>query len=160
MARTWAICSLRTPSLAAETPFREPIPATGSHDPCQPALPGEVYFNAVAHLPDTVTISSGGALYQVRGVLAPLNQPTTVEVDLYSDGSTGSWTVAADDLSSTLGGGPYLSFSWDATQGNNGTKLHVTITPLEASTYGGEPFEITSTLGTTTKHSYGVVGQQ
>ena len=26
MARTWAICSLRTPSLAAETPFREPIP--------------------------------------------------------------------------------------------------------------------------------------
>ena len=30
MARTWAICSLRTPSLAAETPFREPIPE-GSH---------------------------------------------------------------------------------------------------------------------------------
>ena len=27
MARTWAICSLRTPSLAAETPFREPIPS-------------------------------------------------------------------------------------------------------------------------------------
>jgi hypothetical protein len=26
LARTWAICSLRTPSLAAETPFREPIP--------------------------------------------------------------------------------------------------------------------------------------
>jgi hypothetical protein len=135
--------------------------ANAGHDPCQPAATGEVYFNSAPQLNDSVTITPGGGIYQVHGVLTPLNTPKTIEVDLYSDGPTsGPWAVAADDLSSVLGGGPYLSFSWDATTGENGTKLHLTITPVAASSYGGEPFEITSTLGTTKKVWYGAVSQQ
>ncbi len=134
--------------------------AAASHDPCQPSPTGEVYFNAAPHQPDSVTLTVQSSVYQVHGVLTPLNVPKTIEVDLFSDGLTPAWTVAAGDLSATLGGGPYLKFSWDATTGQNGTKLHLTVTPLQQDTYGGELFEITSTNGTTTRRWYGAVGQQ
>jgi hypothetical protein len=135
--------------------------AAASHDPCQPAPAGEVYFNATTHLTGMVYVTSQGSPTETLGVVAPLNQPTVVEVNLYSDGPTEPWTVAANDLSSVLGGGPYLSFSWDRTQGQNGTTLHLTITPLQATAlYGGEVFDIASTLGTTTKHWYGFVAQE
>jgi hypothetical protein len=118
--------------------------AAGGHDPCQPSPVGQFYFNATARLDASVTITDQGQQIQTEGLQIPLNTSATVEVDLYSDGPVDDWTVGASDLSDVIGGGPYLDFSWDATTGNNGTKLHLTITPVAASTYGGEPFIIES----------------
>ena len=93
------------------------------------------------------------------GLSIPVGRKETVEVDLYSDGPVPDWTVSASDFSQAFGGGPYLDFSWDKTTGNNGTKLHLTITVLAAGPYGGEPFEVVSTTGTLTNYWLGFVGQ-
>jgi hypothetical protein len=124
------------------------------HDPCQPAPANEVYFNAAPVLTDDVDNGS------TKGVLIALHQNKTVEVDLYSDGPMAPWTVSAKDtFLDLLGGGPYLSFSWDATTGSNGTKLHLTITPLAPTQFGGEPFVIESTDGTSKHLWFGYVAQ-
>ena len=124
------------------------------HDPCQPTPTSDVYFNAAPVLTDSV--DRGGT----KGVLIALNQSKTIEVDLYSDGPKAAWTVSAKDtFLDLLGGGPYLSFSWDATTGSNGTKLHLTIKPLASTQFSGEPFVIESTDGTAKHLWFGYVAQ-
>jgi hypothetical protein len=118
--------------------------ASAGHDPCQPSEAGVAYFNAIPNLNAMVTLTYEGQAIPTEGLRIPLQGKQTVEVDLYSDGPTEDWTVSADDLSDVIGGGPYLDFSWDQTTGNNGSTLHLTITVLAASPYGGQPFEIVS----------------
>jgi hypothetical protein len=132
--------------------------AAAGHDPCQPTPAGVPYFNATAQLNASVDLLGS----PTEGLLIPMNTPQTVEVDLYSDGplaGDADWTVSASDLSNLLGGGPYLSFAWDATTGKNGTKLHLTITPRARTAYGGEPFYIVSQQGTVTNYWMGFVAQ-
>ncbi len=120
--------------------------AAGSHDPCQPAR-SNVYFNAAPVMNDAVLLNDRGFQFQTKGVLTPLGQAKTIEVDLYSDGPMAAWDVSATDLASLIGGGPYVNFSWDKTTGMNGDKLHLTVTPMAQSLLGGEPFFIVSTNG-------------
>jgi hypothetical protein len=134
--------------------------ALAGHDPCQPSAAGVTYFNAVANLNASINLTYMGQAIPTEGLLIPLQKSQTVEVDLYSDGPMGEWSVSADDLSSLLGGGPYLDFSWDQTTGTNGTKLHLTITALASSPYGGQPFEIVSQSGSLANYWLGFVAQE
>jgi hypothetical protein len=128
------------------------VAAAASHDPCQPEPAGEVYFNSVGVLPSTIL--SGGPSITTRAVTLSVGQSKTIEVDLYSDRPTaGPWTVQAQDSQALAGGLPVLSFAWDASSGQNGQKLHLTITanampqPL-IGVPGFDGFVLTSTLGT------------
>ncbi len=133
--------------------------ALAGHDPCQPSAVGVTYFNAVAVMNAPVTLTYMGQGIPTQGLQIPLHASQTVEVDLYSDGPMGDWTVSANDLSQYLGSGPYLDFSWDRTTGTNGTKLHLTITPVAGGMFGGEPFEIVSASGSLENYWLGFVGQ-
>jgi hypothetical protein len=87
-----------------------------------------------------------------KGIKIPVGESRTIEVDLFSDGDTGGpWKVIAEDLMSTVYGSyglkPTMTFAWDRTEGQNGEKLHLTITVTAASFIGGaHAFMITSWL--------------
>jgi hypothetical protein len=126
------------------------LSAQGSHDPCVPAI-GGAFFDAAPVLSETVTVSSSiTGDFTSKGITIPVGQSKTIEVDLFSDGDTGGpWQVSAADLLSTYYGSyglpTSLSFAWDATQGQNGDKLHLTITVTSASVIGNaHAFMITS----------------
>jgi hypothetical protein len=127
--------------------------AQGSHDPCTPAISG-AFFDAAPVLTESVTLNSAitGSI-TTKGVTIPVGQSKTIEVDLFSDGDTGGpWQVTADDLLykyyGSYGFPKTLSFAWDRTQGQNGEKLHLTVTVTAASLIGGgHAFMITSTKG-------------
>jgi len=128
--------------------------AAGSHDPCVPGITG-AFFDSAPVLPDTVTFTSAiTGTITTKGVTIPVGQSKTIEVDLFSDGDTGGpWTVTADDVLSkyygSYGLSKTLSFAWDRTQGQNGEKLHLTVTVTAASIIGGgHAFMITSSKGT------------
>ena len=126
--------------------------AQGSHDPCVPEISG-AFFDSAPVLPETVTFDSAltGSV-TTQGVTIAQGQSKTIEVDLFSDGDTGGpWTVSAQDLLSTYYGSygvpQTLTFSWDRTTGQNGEKLHLTITVTGPSIVSGaHAFMITSKL--------------
>lgn len=129
------------------------------HDPCVPSLPGDVYFNSYPVLNDNVPYSFGGPQsVNVKGVKIPANQSGTVELDLYSDGPTGPWTVSATDLAAARGQSPQLKFAFDKTQGQNGDKIMMTITVVAASTRNRETFIVSSKLNGKSHIWLGVVG--
>lgn len=119
--------------------------AAAGHDPCVPALTAP-YFNSVPVLTDNVTIDFGGmgGQAQTQGVQIPVGKSKTIEVDLFSDAPTGSWTVQAEDANALNGGSPDLTFSWDKQTGNNGDKLMLTITRVKNGPYNGSEFLIWS----------------
>jgi hypothetical protein len=126
--------------------------AAGSHDPCVPAVSG-AFFDAAPVLTETVTFTSPfiGNITSL-GVTIPVGQNKTIEVDLFSDGDTGGpWQVTADDALykyyGSYGLAKTLDFAWDRQQGQNGEKLHLTITVTASSIVGnGHAFMITSTM--------------
>jgi len=75
--------------------------AMAGHDPCQPALPGEVYFAAVPDMSDPIEVSFGqGQSYQMTGVTLAQGESKTIDLDLFSDGPTsGAWRVQVEDVS-------------------------------------------------------------
>ena len=132
--------------------------ARAGTDPCVPEYPGEVFFNTVAELPDTVQfpVYRGGnitlALEEDRRRLLGDDH----DLDLYSEGPTQPWTVTVQDYNELeTGGNPLLSFSMPQTLGQNGTKLPLTITVNSAGNQntngqinGTELFLIESIQGT------------
>ena len=90
--------------------------ALAGHDPCQPELPGEVYFNAapeLEHIPTTIF----GQQVNVRGVTIPVGMSKTIDVDLFSDASTsGPFSIHADDISSLDGGPQELTFKIEPSE--------------------------------------------
>jgi hypothetical protein len=124
--------------------------AMAGHDPCVPAV-GAPYVGAAPLMPDTVVGKFFGYALSMEGVKVPLNQPTVIEVDLFSDGpSSTPWTVTAVDYGYTTGTSGVLSFAWNKQSGVNGDKLQLTITRLKNSSQltGIALFGIVSTLGT------------
>jgi len=108
-------------------------------------------------LTDTVTL--GGGQIVSKGVNIPVGQTATVEVDLFSDANTnGPWTVSATDVATLRGSASTLTMSWDRTTGQNGEKLHLTITVTAASQYGADGFLIQSQLGTRKNLWLGLIG--
>ncbi len=134
--------------------------ALASHDPCQPngVTP---YFNSAPVLNDTFTVNDPMAgTFTTKGVHIPVGQSGTVELDLYSDAPTsGPWTITVLDVASTLfGSAPELTFSLDSNQGQNGDKVHLTITPIKAGQGGASAFWIQNQLGSAQSVWLGLVG--
>ncbi|HEY8086526.1 MAG TPA: hypothetical protein VIF09_01735, partial [Polyangiaceae bacterium] len=131
--------------------------ARAGRDPCQPELPGEIYFASSPVMTDTVNISYQGQKYPTGGVSIAQGASKTIDVQLYSEAATGPWSVSAINWPDTAAN---LTFAWDKTGGQNGDTLHLTITVAAVdATYGGEPFLLESTNGTTTTYALGFVGQ-
>jgi hypothetical protein len=125
------------------------------HDPCVPALAGQVYFNAVPVLPDNLSFPGVGTM---KAVSIPVGQTKTIDLDLYSDGDTGGpFTVDVQDFGAITGQAPTLNVSLDRSQGQNGEKLHLTITTLKKNQYGASAFIVTSTLGSQKNWWFGLV---
>ncbi len=132
--------------------------AAAGKDPCVPR-PREPYFNSAPVLNDNVTLGGLGSTIKVKGVQIPIGATKTVEIDLFSEAATsGPWEVAAYDYNEYMGGQPALDFSFDATSGQNGQKLHLDITPLKVGQYNVEMFFIVSKLGDQQNIWVGVVG--
>jgi hypothetical protein len=131
---------------------------SAGHDPCIPTLPNEVYFNSVPELNDMVTVLGQ---YQMLGVQVPVGTTKTIDLDLYSDADThGPWTVKVVDSSTIMGGGASdFKFSLDRNQGQNGEKLHLTITTMKKGQYGVGIFYIISTLGNQKNLWLGLIGE-
>jgi hypothetical protein len=137
--------------------------ALAGQDPCVPPLPGEVYFNAAPELNDSLSVSVFGQTITEKGVQIAVGQSKAVDIDLWSDASTnGPFYVHLDDVSSlNSGGSPLLSFKFSpddpvvtcptgdppgavCVSGQNGQKLHVTITVNAAGKHNTESFFIVS----------------
>jgi hypothetical protein len=104
--------------------------AAAGHDPCVPVMSGP-YVSASPVLTGMPTL--GNTITQ--GITVAMGEQATVEVDLFSDApSSVDWDLKATDVGSLTGQPTSLSFSWDSTTGNNGDKLHLTITRTAAST--------------------------
>jgi hypothetical protein len=134
--------------------------ALAGHDPCVPA-PAGPYFNAGAVMPDMISLSllENGmpTTVSVAGVHIPIQSSQTIELDLFSDGPVGPWTVSATDFT-VPPQMPVLDFSFDKTSGQNGDKIHLTITPLTATFTNTESFLVKSQSGGTTNVWAGLVG--
>lgn len=112
------------------------------HDPCQPELPGEVFFNAAPVLPDMAQVNIQGQPVTVRSVKIPVGGMKTIPINLYSEGPTAPWTVSVSDLSQSFGG--QLSLSLDKTTGQNGDVLQLTIQVIKAGQGNVEAFLVKS----------------
>jgi hypothetical protein len=140
--------------------------AKASHDPCVPEPTGS-YFAAAPVLNDPVSFTTsftGGV--SSKGIVIPVGQSKTIEVDLFSDGATDSpITVQAEDMLFTFYGADgiaqTLTFAWDRTQGLNGEKLHLTINVTGSSCLGGaHAFLIKAQIGTRYQLWPGLVVEQ
>ncbi len=129
--------------------------AREGHDLCVPVAPGEVYMLAIPIMDDAVTLyPDSDAGIPTTGVKIPVGGSRTIDVDLFADGPTGSWSLSADDI-----GTGTLTFAFDQATGSNGDVRKLTITVNSASAkWGGEPFEIVSSQGGATHSYYGFVG--
>jgi hypothetical protein len=142
--------------------------ASAGRDPCEPELPGEIYFNASPAMKDTLNVQMFRQSLTAPGVQLSGCAPRVVEVDLYSEGPLADWTVSAEDLgdlqSLAFGGGPgmggsALSLSFDKTTGHNGDKLHLTISATMSNPGSYELFRVVSTSPSGEKHDVlGLVG--
>lgn len=125
------------------------------HEPCVPAPVGELYFNAVPVLNDNVKATVLGQTVYVKGVKIAVGKSRTIEIDLFSDTDTGGpWQVDVQELTQT----PNLDLTLDQYSGQNGQKLHLTITVNSAGKNNTETFLITSTLGQVQHSWLGIVG--
>jgi hypothetical protein len=123
--------------------------AKAGGDPCLPLPMGNIYFQSYPKMQDMLTINTRGGMVTALGAEIGVGQSKTIELDLSSTSKTsGPWTVRVFDTSST--GNTYLNFAFQecngasACTGQNGTKLHMTITVMMAGRRGYEPFLIES----------------
>ncbi len=136
--------------------------ALAGGDPCVPPLAGEVYFAAAPELNDVALMIQGENI-KVKAVQIPVGSSKTINLDLFSNASTGGpFSVHVDDGQVLQGGSALLSFSVGATStiacpagvpkssvcvgGENGQKIPLTITVKSAGQGGGELFWVVSSL--------------
>jgi len=119
--------------------------ALAGHDPCVPALPGTVYFNAAPVLPDNIAFPGFGTM---KGVKIAIGDSKTIDVDLFSDGDTGGpFDVQAFDFNQLMGQPANLELSLDRDSGYNGEILHLTISPQAKGEFGANIFVLMSGQG-------------
>jgi hypothetical protein len=130
--------------------------ALAGHDPCQPELPGEVYFNAAPVLPDMAPLNIQGQNVMVKAVHIPVGGTQVINLDLYSEGPVAPWTVSAAEAT----GNNNLTLSLNKTTGQNGDVLQLTIKVLSAGQGNIEGFIVKSTSTSQPQHGdwFGVVG--
>ena len=91
--------------------------AQAGHNPCVPAKPGEIYFNAAP---------------TKKAVRLKVGESTTVDVQAFSEGPTDDWALSVIDYDMLMGAGKTLDVSIDTDTANNGTTAKVTIKLLKA----------------------------
>jgi hypothetical protein len=102
--------------------------ARAGQDPCVPPLAGEVYFNSVPEMSDMVDYTFDGLPVSVVGVKVPVGTAREIDLDLFSGAATpGAWSVSVQEM-----GSHNLQFQLGDPYGQNGQKVHLTITPLGA----------------------------
>ncbi|CAN5502232.1 hypothetical protein BH09MYX1_BH09MYX1_23050 [soil metagenome] len=123
-------------------------------DPCVPAV-APVYFIAAPVLTDTVTMSYYDFPTKTRGLKLAVGETRTIDIAMIANGSTQPWTVQAQDLSPSLGGGPTLKLTLDKTTGNAGDVLKLTVerTGTNSST-NAAPFIIRSSQKNGPEHGW------
>jgi hypothetical protein len=128
---------------------------TMGHDPCVPALPGEVYFQSQPQVSELVQAGAN----QIRGVKIPVGQTGHVPLALYSDGATsGPWSVSVKDLSVINGGPTTMTFTLSSSTGNAGDVLDLAIQVVAASQNNLGTYIVASELGQQTNLWVGAVG--
>jgi hypothetical protein len=137
--------------------------AAGYHDYCVPAPPAEtVYFAAAPVATDSFLGMVGANSVALNGTLAHVGQPTTIAVELFSDGTTGgAWGLESlDDVAwySNNTTPPVLDLQLDRPFGQNGEIVHLTITPRSMPASGYAIYTLRSTLGAVHTYWKGVVG--
>lgn len=125
--------------------------AKAGTDPCIPVPQGSVYFQSYPKMPDMVTVSTRGSTVTTIGAEIAVGQSKTIEFDLASSGPTsGPWQVRPLDLGALSGGTTDLTFAFQECNGaaictgQNGSKLHLTVTVMAAGRRNYEPFLIES----------------
>ena len=75
-------------------------------------------------------------IYTMKGLAAGVGVTRSVELDLFSDTDTkGPFFVSVYDWETHIGNSPGLNLQLDRNYGQNGEKLHLSITPLRRGTY-------------------------
>jgi hypothetical protein len=135
--------------------------AAAGHDPCVPHIPGNVYFNTAPELNDWITFhDASGAPHTGLGVAVPVGCTVQIALDLFSDADTGGpWDVNVVDGPLFNGGTSTLMLSQDAVQGQNGDRIHLTITTLSANSSNAETFVVQSALGLQIHNWVGLVDE-
>jgi hypothetical protein len=133
--------------------------AAAGTNPCVPG-PAVPYFDSMAVLTDTITLSNYGSPTPTRAVQIPVGSSKTIDVQLFSSTPTSApWTVTAYDLNDYLGNTANTTVSLDTSTGSNGDVIHLTIHVTSTDTdLGGEGFVLVSDLGTAENLSFGAVG--
>jgi hypothetical protein len=130
--------------------------AMAGHTPCVPAAPDAIFFDAVPSVSDSIPVTLTGSVATATstpGVHVAAGAQASVELDLFSDGNTGDWQVAATEVGSTA-----LKLSLDKSSGKNGDKLHLSVQVTAASPSNFEIVRIASTLNGVTNNQYLLVG--
>jgi hypothetical protein len=128
--------------------------ALAGHDPCVPALPGEIYFAAAPELTDDVLLPNG---VTAKGVRVAKGSTRTIDVRLYSEAPTAPIRVVPEDYTLLVGGDPQLEMTLDEARGLNGQTLH-----LRIKVVGDAPtqiFRLSATDGTQWTSWMGVVSR-
>lgn len=138
--------------------------AAQGKSPCAPALDTSIYFAAVPVFTGHVTMNFGsgvGNQLSVKGVKVPLGQSATIDLDLISSAAMPPFKVQVTDTLATQGKSPELSFALDRESGQNGEKLHLTITRVAAaSQYDGTEFSVLAYVDGQNYHQWmGYAGQ-
>jgi len=122
--------------------------ALTSHDPCVPALPMPYVAAEPVFTEQLPFVDAEGNNITTPGVSVATGTAVQVEVDLFSDVPTTSWTVQAYDTDQILlHSQTELQFMFDQPIGNNGSKLELTIYRVAPGTNGGSVLLIESYVG-------------
>ena len=128
------------------------------HDPCLPS-DSQHWFVAAPVLTDTVMVNYYGHPIQALGLKLAAGNQATIDLRMISDGSTGGWSLSAQDISQWTLGKTTLKFAFGKTQGVEGELIPLTITRTGTNgNYVANPFFIRSTAGNAEHLWFGVVG--
>jgi hypothetical protein len=124
--------------------------ALAGTNPCVPRDAGEVYFNTYPALDSVSWAPPFSPSFMTNGVQIAVGQQKTIELQLSSTAPTsGPWHVSVYDYDELYTGAqPKLGLSLDASSGQNGDVLHLTITVNGTDQMlAGEAFAVISDLG-------------
>jgi hypothetical protein len=141
--------------------------ALAGTDPCVPEPTGEVYFNTIPNLPDTLQLSGRGAdggttTIPTKAVQIAVGSSKSIDLDLFSTAPTSApWKIVAqDEYQLGFAATKQLTLAPSITVGENGTKINLSITVNSAGSKNQEPFLVTSTAQDGTQHMWaGLVSQ-
>jgi hypothetical protein len=128
--------------------------AKASQDPCVPALTGTTYYNATPDLTENVIITYEGGHFPTVGVLVPIGQTKTIDIQLFSTAPTAEWSVSIEDVSFAYGGPKLVDFDPSFFSGRNGDVVPVKVTPVALGPEGGTEFIMYSYVDAATYTNY------